>query len=91
MQEKSSRLQAIASFIGLELNAKKTKIMRFNTKSQNQYMYLSSERRYSPRGDVGNKRERVLRGEDPAEQGLISTREYPLLEVPLNKLKPLWN
>ena len=34
MQEKSSRLQAIASFIGLELNAKKTKIMRLNGKFQ---------------------------------------------------------
>lgn len=57
MQEKSSRLQAIASFIGLELNAKKTKIMRFNTKSQNQYMYLSSERRGSSRAGADiNKR-----------------------------------
>ena len=34
MQEKSSRLQPIASFIGLEINTQKTKIMGLNSKSQ---------------------------------------------------------
>ena len=34
MHEKSSRLQTIGSFIGLEVNIQKTKIMRLNSKIQ---------------------------------------------------------
>ena len=55
MQEKSSRLQTIASFTELEINTQKAKIMRFNSKSQlifingtsledvDKFVYLSSE------------------------------------------------
>ena len=56
MQEKSSRLQTIASFTELEINTQKAKIMRLNSKSQDRifingtsledvdkFVYLGSE------------------------------------------------
>ena len=78
MQEKSSRLQAIGSFIGLEVNTQKTKIMRLNSKTQHpisrnrtsledvdKFVYLGSE--------VGGY----------SGQSRISAGDYALLEVPL--------
>ena len=86
MQEKSSRLQAIGSFIGLEINTQKTKIMRLNSKSQHpisingtsledvdKFVYLGSE--------VG--------GYSGAESDI--SRRLCLARGAFVKLKPVWN
>ena len=86
MQEKSSRLQAIGSFIGLEVNTLKTKIMRLNSKTQHpisingtsledvdKFVYLGSE--------VG--------GYSGAESDI--SRRLCLARGAFVKLKPAWN
>ena len=86
MQEKSSRLQTIGSFIGLEVNTQKTKIMRLNSKTQHsisingtsledvdKFVYLGSE--------VG--------GYSGAESDI--SRRLCLARGAFVKLKPVWN
>ena len=86
MQEKSSRLQAIGSFIGLEVNTQKTKIMRLNSRTQHpisingtsledvdKFVYLGSE--------VG--------GYSGVESDI--SRRLCLARGAFVKLKPVWN
>jgi len=78
MQEKSSRLQAIACFTGLEFNTKKTNIVRLNSNSQHQ-IFMNG----APLEDVDKF---VCLGSEmgkPAEERRISAGDYPLPEVPL--------
>ena len=86
MQEKSSRLQAIASFVGLEINTQKTKIMRLNSKSRHQIFRngTSSE-------DVDKF---VFLGSEMGVSSGVETdisRRLYLARGAFVKLKPVWN
>ena len=85
-KKKSSRLQTIASFIGLEINTQKTKILSFTSKSKHpislngtpledvdKFVYLGSE----------------VEGSSRAESDI--SRRLCLARGAFVKLRPVWN
>ena len=86
MQEKSNRYQAIASFIGLEINTQKTEIMRLNSKSQPPSPQASNPYNGTSLEDVDKF---VYLGYSGAESDI--SRRLCLATGAFVELKPVWN